>query len=128
MTLTRSQQWNAQHTGNGLTTTTLMFAALEATEDWFDRVRHTLARYFGAPDEDTAMGTCTVTYLAWLEGLEGEWLHAADHAALLDTLADEKASWMECMRTVAQSTIVLSVFGDHVADVVHEVGATSDIS
>ncbi|KAH9173247.1 hypothetical protein EDB89DRAFT_2228950 [Lactarius sanguifluus] len=33
-------------------------------------------------------------------------------------VVDEKASWTERMRAVAQSTIVLSVFGDHVADVV----------
>ncbi|KAH9173248.1 hypothetical protein EDB89DRAFT_2068999 [Lactarius sanguifluus] len=51
-----------------------MFAALEAAEDWFDRVRYTLARYFGAPDEDTAMGTRTVTYLARQDSLEGERL------------------------------------------------------
>ncbi|KAH9014800.1 hypothetical protein EDB83DRAFT_2574245 [Lactarius deliciosus] len=28
---------------------------LEAAEDWFDPVRHTLAWYFGAPEEDTAV-------------------------------------------------------------------------
>ncbi|KAH8987841.1 hypothetical protein EDB92DRAFT_2115927 [Lactarius akahatsu] len=107
-----------------------MFAALEAAEDWFDPVRHTLARYFGAPEEDTAAGTRTVTYLARQDGLEGERLRAADHAALLDALAglartgvtvhvvDEKASWTERMRAVAQSTIVLSVFGEHIADAV----------
>ncbi|KAH9171355.1 hypothetical protein EDB89DRAFT_2114528 [Lactarius sanguifluus] len=107
-----------------------MFAALESAEDWFDPVRHTLARYFGAPEEDTAAGTHTVTYLARQDGLEGERLRAADHTALLDALAglartgvtvhvvDEKASWTERMRAVAQSTIVLSVFGEHVADAV----------
>ncbi|KAH9074183.1 hypothetical protein EDB83DRAFT_2549666 [Lactarius deliciosus] len=101
-----------------------MFAALEAAEDWFDpRAAH-------ACPEDTAAGTRTVTYLARQDGLEGERLRAADHAALLDALAglagtgvtvhvvDEKASWTERMRAVAQSTIVLSVFGDHVADAV----------
>ncbi|KAH9016824.1 hypothetical protein EDB85DRAFT_1897942 [Lactarius pseudohatsudake] len=34
---------------------------LEAVEDWFDPVRHTLAWYFGAPEEDTVAGTRTVT-------------------------------------------------------------------
>jgi hypothetical protein len=33
-------------------------------------------------------------------------------------VVDEKASWTERMRAVAQSTIVLSVFGEHVADAV----------
>ncbi|KAH9014748.1 hypothetical protein EDB85DRAFT_2212910 [Lactarius pseudohatsudake] len=80
---------------------------LEAVEDWFDPVRHTLAWYFGAPEEDTAAGTRTVTYLAQQDGLEGKRLRAADHVALLDVLAglartgvtvhvvDEKTSWMK---------------------------------
>ncbi|KAH9177967.1 hypothetical protein EDB89DRAFT_2188754 [Lactarius sanguifluus] len=105
-----------------------MFAALP----WrtFDPVRHTLARYFGAPEEDTAAGTRTVTYLARQDGLEGEQLCAADHVALLDVLVglartgvtvhvvDEKASRTERMRAVAQSSIVLSVVRDHVANAV----------
>ncbi|KAH9072073.1 hypothetical protein EDB83DRAFT_2360980, partial [Lactarius deliciosus] len=61
------------------------------------------------------------------DGLEGKRLRAADHAVLLDVLAglartgvtvhvvDEKASWTERMRAVAQSSIVLSVFRDHSA-------------
>ncbi|KAH8984813.1 hypothetical protein EDB83DRAFT_2486726, partial [Lactarius deliciosus] len=60
--------------------------------------------------EDTAVGTRTVTYLVRQDGLEGERLRAADHAALLVVLAglastgvtvhvvDEKASWTERMR------------------------------
>jgi len=72
----------------------------------------------------------TVTYLSRQDGINGERLRAADHAALLAALAglakagvtvhviDEKASWTERMRAVAQSTIVLSVFGEHVADAV----------
>ncbi|KAH9027522.1 hypothetical protein EDB83DRAFT_2424676, partial [Lactarius deliciosus] len=76
----------------------------------------------------TAVGTCIVTYLARQDGLEGKRLHAADHATLLDVLAglarmgvtvhvvDEKVSWTERMRAVAQSSIVLSVFRDHVAN------------
>ncbi|KAH9021662.1 hypothetical protein EDB83DRAFT_2430744, partial [Lactarius deliciosus] len=64
-------------------------------------------------------GTCIVTYLARQDGLEGKRLRAADHAVLLDVLAglartgvtvhvvDEKASWTERMRAVAQSSIVL---------------------
>ncbi|KAH8991381.1 hypothetical protein EDB83DRAFT_2479609, partial [Lactarius deliciosus] len=66
----------------------------------------------------TAAGTRTVTYLARQDGLEGKRLRAADHAALQDVLTDEKASWTERMRAVAQSSIVLSVFRDHVANAV----------
>ncbi|KAH9070977.1 hypothetical protein EDB83DRAFT_2365686, partial [Lactarius deliciosus] len=130
----------------------LIFAALEAAEDWFDPVRHTLTWHFGAPEEDTAAGTRTVTYLARQDGLEGKRLRAADQAAarcgpsgcalrtkrlraadqaaarcgpsgcalrtMQDVLTDEKASWTERMRAVAQSSIVLSVFRDHVANAV----------
>lgn len=94
------------------------FSALEAAEDWFDPVRHTLTEYFGVTeDAGTTAGTRTVTYLARQDGLEGERLRAADHAALLAALADlskagvtvhvvdEKASWTERMRAVAQSTV-----------------------
>ncbi|KAH9158685.1 hypothetical protein EDB89DRAFT_1808389, partial [Lactarius sanguifluus] len=92
--------------------------------------RHTFAWYLGAPEEDTAAGTRTVTYLARQDGLEGERLRAGDHTALLDALAglartgvtvhvvDEKASWTERMRAVTQSSIVLSVFRDHVVNAV----------
>ncbi|KAH8997899.1 hypothetical protein EDB83DRAFT_2324849 [Lactarius deliciosus] len=107
-----------------------MFATLEAAEDWFNPMWHMLAWYFGGPKEDTAVGTCIVTYVAWQDGLEGKRLHAVDHATLLNVLmglartgitvhvVDEKASWMEHMCTVAQLLIVLSVFRDHVANVV----------
>ncbi|KAH8986215.1 hypothetical protein EDB86DRAFT_2832727 [Lactarius hatsudake] len=78
----------------------LMFAALESMEDWFDPVWHTLAQYFGTPEEDTAVGTRTVSL-----GL-GITVH----------VVDENASWTECMRAVAQLLIVLSVFRDHVAN------------
>lgn len=90
------------------------FSALEAAEDWFDPVRHTLAEYFGVADD---AGTRTVTYLVRQDGLDGERLRTADHAALLAALAtlarkgvtvhivDERASWTERMRAVVQSTV-----------------------
>lgn len=95
----------------------MAFSALEAAEDWFEPVRHTLAEYFDvAKAEDTA-GARTVTYLSRQENLEGERLRAADHAALLSALAslaktgvtvhviDETASWTERMRAVTRSTV-----------------------
>ncbi|KAH8995595.1 hypothetical protein EDB83DRAFT_2377381, partial [Lactarius deliciosus] len=71
----------------------------------------------------TAAGTRTVTYLARQDGLEGKRLGAADHRRCWTTgvtvhVVDEKASWMERMHAVAQSSIVLSVFRDHVANAV----------
>ncbi len=97
-----------------------MFSALEAAEDWFEPVRSTLAQYFGATEENPGAATAgarTVTYLVRQDGLEGERLRAADHTALLGALTvlastgvtvhvvDEKASWTERMRAVAQSTV-----------------------
>ncbi|KAH9163406.1 hypothetical protein EDB89DRAFT_2247557 [Lactarius sanguifluus] len=99
----------------------LMFTALEAAEDWFDPVRHMLPRYFGAPKEDTAAGTRTVTYLARQDGLEGERLRTMRRCWMTGItvhVVNEMASWTERMRAVARSTIVLSIFGDHVADTV----------
>lgn len=107
------------------------FSALKTTEDWFEPVRRTLAEYFNvAEDVGVVAGSRTVTYLARQDGLGGRRLRSADHAALLDALeglaragvtvhvVDEKASWTERMRAVAQSTVVLSMYGDHVADAV----------
>jgi hypothetical protein len=74
--------------------------------------------------------THTVTYLSRQGGEEGSRLRAADHAALIGALEnlartgvrvyvlDEYATWTERMRALAQSTVVLSVFGDHLADAV----------
>ena len=93
---------------------TPVFSALDASEDWFEPARHALAEYFGVAED---AGTHTVTYLARQDGLEGERLRAADHAAMLDALVsltrsgvtvhvvDEKANWTERMRAVAQSTV-----------------------
>ncbi|KAH9069841.1 hypothetical protein EDB83DRAFT_2371266, partial [Lactarius deliciosus] len=67
----------------------------------------------------TAAGTHTVTYLARQDGLEGKRLGAADHRTGVTVhVVDEKVSWTERMHTVAQSLIVLSVFRDHIANVV----------
>ena len=72
----------------------------------------------------------TITYLARQDGAEGERLRPEDHVALLGELEnlartgvvvyvlDEYATWTERMRALAQSTIVLSVFGDHLSDAV----------
>ncbi|KAI9507577.1 hypothetical protein F5148DRAFT_1203591 [Russula earlei] len=108
------------------------FASLRVSKDWFEPVRRTLAEYFlCAEDESPAMpdaGTHTVTYLSRQDGVEGERLRAADHAALVEALQnlartgvhvhvlDENVSWEVRMRAIVQSTIVLSVFGDHLAD------------
>jgi|SRR6267142_272888 len=83
-----------------------------------------------APAAAAAAATHTVTYLSRQGGEEGSRLRAADHAALLGALEnlartgvrvyvlDEYATWTERMRALAQSTVVLSVFGDHLADAV----------
>lgn len=76
-----------------------------------------------------AAATRTITYLSRQEmGADGERLRASDHAALLSALEnlartgvrvyvlDEYATWTERMRALAQSTVVLSVFGNHLAD------------
>ncbi|KAH9021273.1 hypothetical protein EDB83DRAFT_2549460 [Lactarius deliciosus] len=106
----------------------LLLASSSPTVRW--RPRRTGSTPCGTRLPGTPAGTCIVTYLARQDGLEGKRLRAADHAALLDVLAglartgvtvhvvDEKASWTERMRAVAQSSIVLSVFRDHVANAV----------
>ncbi|KAI0298688.1 hypothetical protein B0F90DRAFT_1668976 [Multifurca ochricompacta] len=111
----------------------LPFTALETAEEWFEPVRRTLREYFGFVDvggEDAAIEGHTITYLSRQDGLEGERLKGSDHVALLDALGrlaktgvrvrivDENTSWTERLHAITESTIVLSVFGDHLADAV----------
>jgi hypothetical protein len=82
-----------------------------------------------APAETTTT-IQTVTYLSRQEGIANERLRAADHAALLSALEnlartgvrvyvlDEYATWTERMRALAESTVVLSVYGDHLSEAV----------
>jgi len=118
------------------------FLKLRASEDWFEPMRRSLSECLFGEDEGgvggasgnnapAAAATRTITYLSRQEmGADGERLRASDHAALLGALEnlartgvrvyvlDEYATWTERMRAIAQSTVVLSVFGDHVADAV----------
>ncbi|KAH9962869.1 hypothetical protein BC827DRAFT_177842 [Russula dissimulans] len=116
----------------GLSARTAPFTALRASEDWFESERRTLAEYFlGGEDEGAAAArTHTVTYLSRQDGVQGDRLRASDHAALVEGLrglgrtgvkvniVDENASWTERMRAIVQSTVVLSVFGEHLGDAI----------
>jgi len=112
------------------------FTSLRASEDWFEPVRGLLAQLVLGEDESAvpdstatpSAGTHAVTYISRQDSTDSERLLAADHEALLKGLQnlartgvkvfviDETASWTERMRALAQSTIVLSVYGDHLAD------------
>jgi len=114
------------------------FTSLRASEDWFEPMRKALSEcLFGVNKGAGALSgnapaavTHAITYLARQDGAEGERLRAEDHLALLEALEglartgvrvyvlDEYATWTERMRALAQSTIVLSVFGDHLSDAV----------
>jgi hypothetical protein len=123
---------------------TMPFTSLHASEDWFEPMRRSLSECVlgkdgsavGTSTDSTGNGpaaaatTHTVTYFSRQGGDEGSRLRAADHAALLSALGnlartgvrvyvlDEYATWTERMGAVVQSTVVLSVFGDHLADAV----------
>jgi hypothetical protein len=109
------------------------FTSLRASEDWFEPARRPLAQLvLGEYETDSTAtpttGTQAVTYLSRQSSVDSGRLLAADHEALLAGLQnlaktgvkvfviDENASWTERMRALAQSTIVLSVYGDHLAD------------
>ena len=134
----------ARHAGlpQGVPAWATPFNSLRASEDWFEPMRKALSECLFGADESAGDGsatssnapaavtTHTITYLARQNGAEGERLRAEDHVALLGALEDlartgvrvyaldEYATWTERMRALAQSTIVLSVFGDHLSDAV----------
>jgi len=132
----------ARHGGlpHGAPAWTVPFASLRASEDWFEPMRKALSECLFGVDESAGAGatssnapaaeTHTITYLARQDGAEGERLRAEDHVALLSELEnlartgvtvyvlDEYATWTERMRALAHSTVVLSVFGDHLSDAV----------
>ncbi|KAN0113892.1 hypothetical protein V8E52_007200 [Russula decolorans] len=130
-----SDRGAAQHSGlsPGMAAWSPPFTSLRASEDWFESARRPLAQLVLGEDESavpgsTATGTHAVTYISRQGSADSDRLLAADHEALLGGLQnlartgvkvfviDENASWTERMRAVAQSTIVLSVYGDHLAD------------
>jgi hypothetical protein len=114
------------------------FTSLRASEDWFEPMRKALSECLFGVDESAGSGSGSspgaiahaITYLSRQDGAEGERLRGEDHLALLDALEslartgvkvyvlDEYATWGERMRALAQSTVVLSVFGDHLSDAV----------
>lgn len=129
----------ARHAGlpHGEPAWEMPFTSLRASEDWFEPMRKALSECLFGVDEsagaDALSGnalTPAITYLARQDGAEGERLRAEDHLALLEALEslartgvkvfvlDEYATWTERMRALAQSTIVLSLFGDHLSDAV----------
>lgn len=133
-----SDRGAAQHSGlsPGMSAWSPPFTSLRASEDWFEPVRWPLAQLVLGEDASAvsdstakpATGTHAVTYISRQDSADRDRLLAADHDALLKGLQhlartgvkvfviDENASWTERMRALAQSTIVLSVYGDHLAD------------
>ncbi|KAF8556036.1 hypothetical protein OG21DRAFT_1506985 [Imleria badia] len=108
---------------------------LEASKVWWEPVRRSVARFVGvaelAPKKTWLSKPKTVvTYLSRQDAVGGPKLRAADHEALVQALGElgdryevhvmsSEVSWMARMRAIAQSTVVIGVYGEHMADCVY---------
>ncbi|KAG9313553.1 hypothetical protein JVU11DRAFT_5880 [Chiua virens] len=105
---------------------------LKASKDWWEPVRREVARFLGVPEDAPKAGWLAkdqtmVTYISRQDAVDGPRLRAEDHAALVEALGglgkgyevyvvSSETDWMARMSAIAQSTIVLGVYGVHMAD------------
>lgn len=110
---------------------------LEASKAWWEPVRRSVARFLDVPEEAPkkawlSKSKTVVTYLSRQDAVGGARLRAGDHAALVRALGELRGSagyevhvvsgetsWVERMRAIAQSTVVIGVYGDHMAESVY---------
>ncbi|KAF8439079.1 hypothetical protein L210DRAFT_3646588 [Boletus edulis BED1] len=108
---------------------------LDASREWWEPIRRNVARFLGVPEQAPEKSGLTtaktvVTYLSRQDAAQGPKVRAADHKALVRALGDlgdgyevhvvsAEASWATRMRAIAQSTVVVGVYGEHMADCVY---------
>ncbi|KAH0835907.1 hypothetical protein J3R83DRAFT_9802 [Lanmaoa asiatica] len=105
---------------------------LVAAKEWWEPIRRNVARFLAVAEQapKKAQSQMVVTYLSRQDAARGPKLREADHEALIKGLEElgsgytvhvvsSEASWVERMTVIAQSTIVIGVYGDHMADCVY---------
>ncbi|KAF9219516.1 hypothetical protein BS17DRAFT_420472 [Gyrodon lividus] len=104
---------------------------LEASKQWWEPIRRNIASSLNVVDQEPKRwGSKTkpvITYLSRQDAAGGPKLRGADHEALVKELNNlgsgytvhvipSEAPWTRRMTAIAQSTILIGVYGDHLAD------------
>ncbi|KZT23705.1 hypothetical protein NEOLEDRAFT_1179922 [Neolentinus lepideus HHB14362 ss-1] len=124
---------------NGLPLWAGVFTRMQASQHWFTPIRRTLAGYLGVDlDAEGAVQSKNkkkakpvITYITRQGESDGPRLRAQDHQLLVDALrglekhygygvhvVSRETEWNERMSAILRSTMVLSVYGDHLSDAV----------
>ncbi|TFK49178.1 hypothetical protein OE88DRAFT_1703601 [Heliocybe sulcata] len=124
---------------SGLPTWAGAFTRMRASEHWFAPVRRTMAGYLGVDLDDEGIWQAkkkgkakhVITYITRQGEEQGPRLRAQDHQLLVDALRglekhygyevhviSRETEWNERMSAILRSTILLSVYGDHLSDAI----------
>lgn len=118
---------------NDLPPFALSLVGLAASKEWWEPIRQNLAKFLRvnhrAQNPNGGKEKTIVTYISRQNARSGPKLRRADHVALVSALeqlhgsddfevhiVSSEGRWIERMSAVAQSTIVLGVYGDSLAD------------
>ncbi|KAG2124454.1 hypothetical protein DEU56DRAFT_827468 [Suillus clintonianus] len=111
----------------------LPLIGLNASKEWWEPIRQNLARFLrvnhNAQNPNSRQEKTVVTYISQQDARSGSRLRSADHLALVSALetlhesndfevhiVSSEGHWTERMSAVAQSTVILGVYGDSLAD------------
>ncbi|KIJ15878.1 hypothetical protein PAXINDRAFT_114346 [Paxillus involutus ATCC 200175] len=105
---------------------------LEASKQWWEPIRRNVASFLNVVDQEPKKSWRSKTkpviaYLSCQDAASGPKLRSADHEALVKELSNlgseytvyilpSEASWTQRMTAITQSTVVVGVYGDHLAD------------
>ncbi|KAG1748268.1 uncharacterized protein EDB91DRAFT_1047900 [Suillus paluster] len=124
----------AERATNDLPPFALSLIGLDASKEWWEPIRENLAKFLHVdPHAQNPNGggeKTIVTYISRQDARSGPKLRRADHDALVSALeqlrrsdnfevyvvSSEEGHWTERMSAIAQSTVVLGVYGDSLAD------------
>jgi hypothetical protein len=111
----------------------LPFVGLDASKEWWEPIRQNLAKFLHvnhrAQNLNSGQEKIVVTYISRQDTTNGSRLRRADHDALVDALetlhesndfevniVSSEGPWAERLSAIAQSNVVMGVYGDSLAD------------
>ncbi|KIJ59389.1 hypothetical protein HYDPIDRAFT_118615 [Hydnomerulius pinastri MD-312] len=113
----------------------LPLVELGASKEWWEPIRRNVASFLGVVDQEPKKSwrsktKTVITYLSRQDAPSGPKLKSADHEALVKALNNlgsgyivniipSESPWTRRMTAVAQSTILIGLYGDHLADSVY---------
>ncbi|KAG2156820.1 uncharacterized protein EDB93DRAFT_1247012 [Suillus bovinus] len=111
----------------------LPLVGLDAPKEWWEPIRQNLAKFLyvnhHTQNLNSGQEKTVVTYISRQDAINGSRLRSADHNALVNALetlhesndfevkiVSSEGHWAERLSAVAQSNVILGVYGDSLAD------------